>query len=361
MAEASGSTRTLAGRSSRVTRQSHPRRWRQYLRSSAFLLVAGLSFYVLLPSLISMFGSWRSLESDDWYFVTLVFLAEALSFVFLWALDGVALHSRSWFTVACAQLSGNAIGRIVPGGGATATAFSASMLRRAGIDGGEAATALGASTLMQLGTTLALPLLSLPAIVSGSTINHSLAVAAYLGLAVLVLLAVFATAVLLTPAPIERVGQAVQWLANHTVRRRRPLSGLAQELEEDRAFILRILGADWKKAVLAAAGNTGLDYLALLAALRATGADPRPSLVLLAYTSAELLALIPLTPGGLGFVEVGLVGSLSLAGVPAHAAVAAVLLYRLAAFWLPIPAGGIAYLLFRRRYGSSARTLVGAV
>ena len=144
---------------------------------------------------------------------------------------------------------------------------------------------------------------------------------------------------------------------NRTIRRRRPVSRLSQELVEDREYLLRTLGAHWKKAILAAACNTGFDYLALLAALRATGADPRPSLVLLAYTSAELLALIPFTPGGLGFVEVGLIGTLSLAGVPERSAVGAVLLYRLVAFWLPIPAGGIAYLLFRRRYADSAQAV----
>jgi uncharacterized protein (TIRG00374 family) len=63
-----------------------------------------------------------------------------------------------------------------------------------------------------------------------------------------------------------------------------------------------------------------------------------------------VLALIPLTPGGLGFVEAGLVGTLTLAGVPATDAVTATLLYRIVAFWLPIPAGGVAYVLFRRRY-----------
>jgi uncharacterized protein (TIRG00374 family) len=91
--------------------------------------------------------------------------------------------------------------------------------------------------------------------------------------------------------------------------------------------------------------------LALLCALRAVGAAPRPSLVLLAYAGAELLALIPLTPGGLGFVEAGLVGTLTLAGVPAKDALTATLLYRLVAYWLPLPAGGIAYVLFRQRYG----------
>jgi uncharacterized protein (TIRG00374 family) len=105
------------------------------------------------------------------------------------------------------------------------------------------------------------------------------------------------------------------------------------------------------QVLLAAAGSTGFDYLALLCVLRAVGAQPRPSLILLAYTSAELLALLPFTPGGLGFVEAGLVGTLSLAGVPPQDAVAATFSYRLVSFWLPIPAGAGAYALFRRRYG----------
>jgi hypothetical protein len=102
--------------------------------------------------------------------------------------------------------------------------------------------------------------------------------------------------------------------------------------------------------VWAAASSTAFDYFALLATLRAVGANPHPSLVLLAYTAAELLALLPLTPGGLGFVEAGLVGTLTLAGVPSADALAATLLYRTVAYWLPLPAGGIAYLLFRHRY-----------
>ena len=54
----------------------------------------------------------------------------------------------------------------------------------------------------------------------------------------------------------------------------------------------------------------------------------------------------PLTPGGLGFVEAGLVGTLTLAGLTAHQAVVATLAYRLVSYWLPIPAGGIASCSF---------------
>jgi uncharacterized protein (TIRG00374 family) len=101
--------------------------------------------------------------------------------------------------------------------------------------------------------------------------------------------------------------------------------------------------------LLTSVGTIGFDYLALLCALRAVGANPQPSLVLLAYAAAVVLALIPLTPGGLGFVEAGLVGTLKLAGVAASDALAATLLYRIVSFWLPLPAAAVAYVLFRWR------------
>ena len=325
--------------------------WKQYIRPAALLLVTAISLYLVLPSLLSVFSSWKSLSHLDWVFAILVLVCEVASSVCLWELDRIALRTRSWFAVACAQLSGNSVGRIVPGGGATATAFSVGMLRRAGIDTGEAAAAFTASAGLQLGTTLALPLLALPAIIGSATVNRSLAKAAYAGIVVLLLLVAFTTAALSTDLPLTSVGRAVQWLLNKTVRRHRRVSGLPQELLADRDFILKTLGERWKAAVLAAAANTSFDYLALLCALRAVGASPRPSLVLLAYAAAEVLALIPLTPGGLGFVEAGLVGMLTLAGIPGPDALTATLLYRLVAYWLPIPAGGVAYLLFRRRFG----------
>lgn len=49
-------------------------------------------------------------------------------------------------------------------------------------------------------------------------------------------------------------------------------------------------------------------------------------------------------------MEAGLAGTLTLSGVPASDAIVATLWYRLLSYWLPIPLGGIAYLLFRRRH-----------
>jgi uncharacterized protein (TIRG00374 family) len=62
-----------------------------------------------------------------------------------------------------------------------------------------------------------------------------------------------------------------------------------------------------------------------------------------------VLAQIPVTPGGLGFVEAGLTAMLALAGVGAGKAVLATLAYRLFAYWLQLPAGLAAFLAHKRR------------
>ncbi len=63
---------------------------------------------------------------------------------------------------------------------------------------------------------------------------------------------------------------------------------------------------------------------------------------------ANVIAVIPLTPGGLGIVEGVLIPTLVGFGVTKGVATAGVLSYRIAAFWLPIPLGAVSYLTVRR-------------
>ena len=182
---------------------------RQYVKSVVLLAVTAVSLYLLLPGLISVFSSWRSLEHLDWPFAVLVLLFEVASSFCLWELDRIALASKGWFPIACAQLAGNALGRIVPG---SATPFTVVMLQKARVDGGEAAAALTASTGLQITTALALPVLALPAIIGGAPINRGLATAAYLGVAVVVLLIGAGAVLFKTDAPLEWIGRGIQRL-----------------------------------------------------------------------------------------------------------------------------------------------------
>ena len=76
--------------------------------------------------------------------------------------------------------------------------------------------------------------------------------------------------------------------------------------------------------------------------------------MLLAFCASQLLAQVPITPGGLGVVEAGLTGFLVLIGVPASAAAVAVLAYRLVSYWLALPLGGAAWLWHRRKVRAGA-------
>jgi uncharacterized membrane protein YbhN (UPF0104 family) len=311
------------------------------------LVLAAVGLYVVWPSVVATFSSVRELRhvSPVWFLVMLA--AELASFVCIWLLISLCLGSTRYFAVATAQVTSNSISKIVPGGSPVGAAFQFGMLADAGIDRARVGAGTAAASLINFATLFALPVLALPAIVAGG-VARGLARAAWLGVGVFLLLAAGGAALLLFDGPIEWVGRTIERVHN-VVRRRAPVVDLPERLMAERDAVRSTLGARWGQAVLRSAGNVLFDYLALLAALVASGARPRASLVLLAYAAAVILGSIPITPGGLGFVEAGLAGMLVLAGVPAAQATLATLAYRLVSYWLPILAGPVAYALYRRR------------
>lgn len=94
---------------------------------------------------------------------------------------------------------------------------------------------------------------------------------------------------------------------------------------------------------------TAAYLLAFIAALRAVGAHPAILPAAVVYLAGNAVGSAAPTPGGLGAVEAVLAAGLTAIGVPAHEAIPAVLIFRLATFWLPIPAGWVSYLLLERR------------
>ena len=162
---------------------------------------------------------------------------------------------------------------------------------------------------------------------------------------------------LFADAPLEWIGGAIERAPQQADAPAQAHGrGTAARLVDERDLIRRVLGNGWWQALVYAAGNWLLDLTALLIALAAVGARPRASVVLLAYVVAAFLGMIPITPGGLGFVEAGLVGTLGLAGIGTDQALLATLVYRLAAYWMPMPAGAVAYVLHQRRYGGLPRS-----
>jgi len=312
---------------------------RSAIRRTVFwLVVSGVSLYLVAPSIIETFSSWEQIQqlSPAWLAAMAGLQAAALACV--WALQRVSIPGSRWQPIIAAHLTSNALAKIVPGGSPMASALQYRMLVAAGLTPAAIVSGLTAASLLVFAVMLALPLLAIPSILRGG-VQHDLLNAAVVGLIVFVLLFALGAVLLTTDRLLLWVGRTVQRIRNRLRRRAAPLEHLPQRLIGERDRIIDTLGPRWKRALAAALARWGFDFGCLLAALKALDALGRPGLVLLAFCSAQLLSQIPVTPGGLGFVEAGLTATLALAGVPAGAAVVATFAYRLFAYWLQLPFG----------------------
>ena len=329
--------------------------WRRMLPRLFALALAGVALYYLYPTLVDFLSQTKDLASVEWWWYGVMAVLMAGAFVAAWELTRACLPRVSLFLSGTSQLVSNALAKVIPGGAVAAGATYYQMLSVSGVPKGVAATGLAAGTFISQLVLFSLPAVALLIAAVTAPIPDGLLPVAIAGAVLFVLmfgvvfLLVRFDGILLFVGRI--VARIVGWLAKRLTKDWTPT---AQGWLDRRNEVVEALGTRWKKAIGAAALNWLLDYSVLVAALFAVGASPRPSLVLVAFAGSAVLGMIPITPGGLGFVEVGLSAMLVFAGVPGPNAALATLAYRLYQFWLPIPAGLVAYVLFKRRYGKPA-------
>jgi uncharacterized protein (TIRG00374 family) len=297
--------------------------------------------------MIDVLGSWQSLNQVSLLWFPLLALLQFLSLACIWILQRLTIPRSPWSAVVDSQLAGNALAKIAPGGGAMGAALQYKMLVERGVERGRAVAGITAVNLLTFAVVLGLPVLALPALL-GTGVDRDLLEAAIVSVVVFLVLTGIAALLLAADTPLHKVTGWIERIRNRLRRSSAPTEHLPERVKRERDRILAALGDDWPKAVLATVGRWAFDYAILLASLAAVGAHPAPGLVLLAFCVAQVLAQIPVTPGGLGFVETGLTALLALAGVGAGDAVVATLLYRLFTYWLPLPLGLVGLALHRR-------------
>ena len=282
--------------------------------------LAAVGLYFVWPALVKVFGSYHQLADIKPRFFVAMTVLEILSFASVWLLVGIATSSRRWTVIAMAQLVGNAVSSVVPGGGAAGGPLQYTFMVKRGADSADV----------------------------------RLERAAVLGLIVFVLLLGLGVVAFTVDAFLRGIANAAQWARNKIRRKQPPTTDLADRVLEQRNRVRATLGRKWPWALVAAVSKWAFDYFALVAAVAATGAHVDPVPLMIAYVAASVLGMIPITPAGLGFVEAGLAVTLVWAGLPAAEATLAVLAYRMVSYWLPLVAGIIAAVASRRRAPSPA-------
>jgi len=322
------------------------------------LVLAAISLYFVWPALVKVFGSYDELSKiRPAWFVVMAGL-EAASFACVWLLIAISTSSRHWTLIATSQLVGNAVSSTVPGGGAAGGPLQYSYMVRGGEDPERVVSGLATTSLLSLTTLFGLAALCVPMMLWVGNIDARLERAAWLGSGVFVVMLVVGILAFTRDGFLRVTTRVAQWalnLARRVFHRDRPASDdLQKRVLEQRDRLRSVLGAKWPWALVAVVSKWAFDFFALVAAVAATGAHVQTVPVLLAYVAASVLGMIPITPGGLGFVEAGLAVTLVWAGVPGGNATVATLAYRLVSYWLPLVAGVAAVIVYKARYPEAA-------
>ncbi len=321
-----------------------------WIKQGVYLALAVTALYLFSPQLLEIVSSTERLRTiRPGWFVVMVGL-EVCSFLCVWWLIRIVLPEVSWFVAGTSQLVANAVSRIF-GGAASGGATLYRMLSVSGVGPVEAGGALAATSILSTAALFAIPATGFLMAVLGAPVPEALWPAAVAGGVLFTLLVFFGWLALFFDRPLRTLGRALDRGARMLAARiGRNWTVEPDGLIEERDRLVEVLGPRWGRAVTAASLNWAFDYLALVAALYAVGADPRLSLVLLAYSGAAVLAMIPITPGGLGFVEAGLWWLLVVSGISSQNAHLATAAWRFVSLWLPILCGPPALVAHRRRF-----------
>lgn len=329
---------------------------KKYARRAILLGLTALVLYLLSPAIMAILDAWPRVKDLQPWWLAAMALAQAAAMWCLWKLQAISIGTNDLFSVATSQLAGGALGRVIPGGAATATATQFGMITSSAddVDRSSLATGLAIATILQVASLCLLPLLALPAILFGLHVPQRFWQTGILGLMIFAGMALLALLANNSEPVLRWMGRTVHRLG-HYVPRWNPPANLPDRLVAQRDAVRARLGERLTAAAGAALGRWLCDFLTLVAAVLAVGGHASLWLVLLAFFSVQLLSQITITPGGIGVVEVGLGGALVIAGLGGGQAAIATLAYRLFSYWLMMPAGFIAWVAHRHRLRLAGR------
>jgi uncharacterized protein (TIRG00374 family) len=324
------------------------------LRRVLLFAVTGIALVLVWPALSSVYGEVGTIADISRWWLLAIVVVVLLQMVANWELYRIVLRTLKWFDVGAPQLASNAASHLLPGGNAIGTGIQVRMLTTAGFPITRVVPALGAASV--LGTVagfVVLPLVVLVASAAGSNIDSNLVAAMWIGAALLLVALLAVVAAAASDRPWHWVARAISWLQTR-LRRPSDPQEFERHLLRERDQTRDALRERALLVSLIALARPSCDFLALLFSLRAVGAHVNPAAVLAAFIVSNIAGMIPLTPGGLGFVEASLSGVLTLAGASDVHANLAVATYRVGETWLPCVAGAIALVWFQRRHRGPA-------
>ncbi|HLI01831.1 MAG TPA: YbhN family protein [Acidimicrobiales bacterium] len=313
-------------------------------RLGRVLIVALIIEYLVVPQIAGTRDALHTLLRVNGAWLALGVALEAVSLAAYAQLLRTVLPQENdpgFWRVQRIQLSTLALSHVVPGGSAAGSALgyrllTAAGVRRADVGFGLATQGLGSAVILNvilwMALVVSIPIWGLSAVYLAAAAVGLVLVGAFIGLVLL-----FTRGQRLADRIIRRITRHLPLVDEETVHDLFVrLQVRMRTLGRQRGLLVR--------AVLLAMANWLFDAASLWVFVGAFGHWANIDGLLVAYGLANVLAAIPITPGGLGVVEATLTSALVGFDTARAVAILGVVAYRLVNFWLPIPVGGLAYL-----------------
>jgi uncharacterized protein (TIRG00374 family) len=327
-----------------------PKRIVQTLVVVGLLLVA---IYLLFPRLVGLESSFRRLGQGDplWIAIALALcVGSFFSYVALFrGVVGERVMHLEWRESYQITMAGLAATRLFSAGGAGGIILTYWALRKAGMPRRQTACRMVAFLVLlyavyMLALIIAGILLRTGVINGADPIGLTIVPAAIAGIVVVVFLLIA-----LIPEDFER--RMASFTRGYRFRAfvHRLASAPATLASGTRTAIDFVRNPErGGLAVLGAVGFWATNVGILWASFHAFDVQVPLGVVIQGFFIGMVANLFPFAPGGVGAVDAGMIGTFVLFGIPSSAVFPAILVYRLIAFWLPIPPGIVAFLQLRK-------------
>jgi putative heme transporter len=322
------------------------------LRVGLSLAVVATIFVVVLPRIADFSEVRATLAEMTWLEVLTLFIAAIWNLITYWILVMTTLPGLGFTQAMVVTETSTAVSNILPGGQAFGLGLSYSMFASWGFRRSTIASSLVVSGVADLFAKLCAPVIALVILAFGGDADATLITASVVGAALLGAgVAIFALALWSNRSAHfvgDGLGSAVSFALRIIGRPR--VTGWGESVARWRTETVALLHGRWLKVIAAALLSHASLFLVLLIALRHVGVSEQEvswGEALGAFSVARLLTALPITPGGLGVIELGLTAALVLAGGQEVPVVAAVLVFRALTYLLQVPFGAITYLIWQ--------------
>ncbi len=329
---------------------------RRVSRTALLVLVLLIGIYFLFPRLVGLGDALSKLSDADplWIAVAIAFnVAAFATYIALFkAVVGGNVMRLSWRETYEINMAALGATRLFSAGGAGGIALTYWALRKAGMGRHDVARRMVAFLTLQyafypLALILFGVLLRTGAMNGEASVELTIVPAAVAGL-----LLIAGLLVALIPADLGR--RVAPFL--HGERGQAIAKGVAKvpaTVGEGFRFALSLFAHPSRGglAVLGAAGFWATNIGILWASFHAFGVHVPLAVVVQGFFLGMVANLFPFAPAGVGAVDAGMIGAFVLFGLPEETVFPAILIYRTAAFWMPIPFGTVAFFQLRNRVG----------